>query len=160
MPSSHVFSPGELPAQYLPYGYEWIRWRLVENGYTNPAVYESPTPGHTTVRVDENNVSKNQLAFDAQPADGLLVANATQINVAPTFTMMVTITGPAGKTVKVRFEGIGFVSATQFVIPGNNTYEFAFGPCPADQRVVSPQLFDFYVEDGSCSPVAVKVTFK
>jgi hypothetical protein len=72
---------------------------------------------------------------------------------------MVTITGPIGAVVKVRFDGIAFVSETEFTIPGNGDYEYQLGACPAGQRVVTPQMFDFYVEDGSCSPVAVMVTF-
>jgi hypothetical protein len=160
MPSTHTYAPGTLPAQYQPYGYEWIRRRLIETGYTNPRVYDSATaPGSTCVVVEEKHVSKNQLLFDAQPAAGTLTTNAAQINVPPTTTALVTITGPAGKTVKVRFDGIGYIAVSQFVMPPNNNYEFLFGPCPAGQRIVSPQHFDFYVEDGSCSPVAVKVTF-
>lgn len=159
MASTHSFAPGELPGQYQPHGYEWIRRRLLSNGYTNPRVYDGATPGFTLITVDQNGISKNQLIFDTQPADGLLTTNATQINVPPTFTAVVTITGPAGKSVKVRFDGVGFIPVSQFVIPDNNNYNFVFGPCPAGQRVVSPQLFDFYVEDDSCSPVAVRVTF-
>lgn len=160
MGTVQYFGPGELPAQYQPYGYEWLRTRLLANGYTNARVQDSATtPGQTCIIVDQKNVSKNQLLFDVRPAAGVLTANVTQTNVPPTFTSIVTITGPAGKTVKVRFDGVGYIQVSQFVIPDNNNYEFAFGPCPAGQRVVSPQLFDFYVEDGSCSPVAVKVTF-
>ena len=160
MPSVHSYTPGELPAMYSPWGYEWLRSRLVLSGRTNPVVYDDEaTPGNVVLSVDEANVSKNQLAFECQAPAGQLAANQTSINVAPMATHAVTITGPIGKVVKVRFDGVGFVSETEFTIPGNNNYDFVFGACPAGQRVVTPQMFDFYVEDGSCSPVAVLVTF-
>lgn len=161
MASTHAYAANELPGQYSPHGYTWLYQRLLDAGYTSPAVYDDPdVSGGTILSVAEDNVSKNQLAFDVQPTDGALAANYESLNVAPTFSTSVTITGPVGKPVKVRFEGIGFVSETEFTIPGNNNYEFVLGPCPAGQRVVTPQMYDFYVEDGSCSPVAVMVTFK
>ena len=160
MPSVHSYTTGELPAMYSPWGYEWLRGRLVLAGRTNPVVYaDEDVLGNVMLSVGEANVSKNQLAFECQAPDGQLAANQSSINVAPMATHAVTITGPNGKVVKVRFSGVGFVSETQFTIPGNNNYDFIFGACPAGQRVVEPQMFDFYVEDGSCSPVAVLVTF-
>jgi hypothetical protein len=159
--STYTYAPNELPAQYKPYGYEWLHARLLTNGRTNPQIYDDPSsPGSTIVRVDDDNISKNQLKFEMQPSSGQLTCNYTTLNVPPLTTKTVAITGPAGTLVKVRFDGIGFVSETEFTIPGNNNYEFMFGPCTGALRVVSPQMFDFYVEDGSCSPVAVLVTFK
>lgn len=146
---------------YSPWGYEWLRDRLLAAGRTNPVVFSDPNdPERVVLQIAEANVSKNQLAFECSPPLGSLAANATQINVPPMTTKMVAITGPAGSVVRVRFDGVGFVSETEFTIPDNNNYEFQLGPCPAGQRVVTPQMLDFYVEDGSCSPVAVAVTFK
>ena len=160
MPSVHAYAPGELSSQYQPWGYLWLRDQLISRGYTSVQIWDDDdVSGGTYISVNENNVSKNQIAFDATPVEGALACNYTTLNVAPTFTTPVTITGPAGKVVKVRFDGVGFVSELEFTIPGNNNYEFVFGPCPTEQRVVTPQMFDFYVEDGSCSPVAVLVTF-
>jgi len=136
-----------------------MAWRLADAGYTAAKSWIDYSTGLYYLEVGENNVSRNQLLFDVQPSDAPLAANATEINVPPMTTTMVTITGPVGKAVKVRFPGVGFVSKTNFVIPGNGNYEFQLGACPAGQRVVTPQMFEFYVEDGSCSPVAVMVTF-
>ena len=161
MPSTHSYTPGEIPSPYTPYGYEWLYQRLLTAGYTNPMVSpDIDVAGNTVLSVGEANVSKNQLAFDVQAPDGELACNYTSLNVPPMASVSVTITGPIGKTVKVRFDGVAFVSETEFVIPGNNNYDFSFGVCPAGQRVVTPQKFDFYVEDGSCSPVEVMVSFK
>lgn len=159
MPSTHSYAPGDLPAMYQPWGFEWLRSRLIVAERMNPAVYDGGAPGHVVLSVDDENVSKNQLAFECQAPVGQLAANQASFNVPPMTTHAVTITGPVGKVVKVRFGGIGFVSETEFTIPGNGNYDFVFGACPAGQRVVTPQMFDFYVEDGSCSPVAVLVTF-
>lgn len=148
---------------YSPWGYKWLLSRLVAAGRTNPSVYSDPNPAfpnNVVLSIDEANVSKNQLAFECQAPVTELVANQATMNVPPMSTAVVTITGPIGVLVKVRFEGIGYVSETQFTIPGNGNYDFQFGACPAGQRVVISQMFDFYVEDGSCSPVAVMVTFK
>lgn len=161
MASTHVYAPNELPAQYSPYGYDWLYQRLVVAGYTAPRISGDPNvPGGVILSVAENNVSKNQLAFDVQPPAGALACNYSILNIAPGFSTAVTITGPAGKLVKLRFEGIGFLNATEFTIPENNNFEFVFGPIPLGQRIVSPQMYDFYTEDGSCSPIALKVTFK
>lgn len=164
MPSTHSYSSGELPAMYSPWGHMWLHSRLVLAGRTNPTVYQDPdNPDNIILSVAEANVSKNQLAFECQPPSGPLTADQPSFNVPPMGTHSVRISGQVGKLVKVRFDGIGFVSETQFTIPGPpgaiGSYDFFFGPCPASQRIVSPQMFDFYVEDGSCSPVAVSVTF-
>jgi len=146
---------------YSPWGYAWLRERLLAAGRTNPTVYEdAAVPGNVVLWIGEANVSKNQLAFECQAPVAELAANQSDMNVPPMSTQMVTITGPIGALVKVRFEGIAFVSETEFTIPGNSNYDFQVGPCPAGQRLVIPQMLDFYVEDGSCSPVAVMVTFK
>ena len=158
MPSSYNYAPGELPCSSHSYGLEWIRDRLILLGRTDPMATEN-NDGTIYVSVKEANVSRNQLLFEMTPPDGPLAVNQTNVNVAPMATHAVTVTGPIGKAVKVRFQGVGFVSETGFTIPGNNNYDFIFGACPAGQRVVTPQMFDFYVEDGSCSPVAVMVTF-
>lgn len=170
--SVHVFTENELPCSHRPWGLTWIKDRLLFAGRTNPMAwftegrsdpskrYELLGPTRTiTVSIDEANVSKNQMAFELQSV-GSLATNQPNINVPPMSTLAVTITGPVGKVVKVRFDGVGFVSETQFTIPANGNYDFMFGPCPASQRVVMPQMYDFYVEDGSCSPVAVMATFR
>jgi len=146
---------------YSPWGYEWLRQRLLVAGRTNPIVYgDDSVLGNVILSIGESNVSKNQLAFECQAPTAELAANQSVMTIPPTTTQKVTITGPIGAVVKVRFDGIGFISETQFTIPGNSNYEFQFGPCPAGQRVVTSQMFDFYVEDGLCSPVAVMVNFK
>lgn len=159
MASVHAYTAGELPAPYYPHGTAWMQWRLGQMGYTNPKAWLDPDDGFFYLRIDENNISKNQLAVDVLPADGRLNCSHAILNVAPSFSTPITITGPVGKTVKARFDGIGFVMETSFVIPGGG-YQFVLGPCPIGMAVVTPQMYDFYVEDGSCSPVAVLVTFK
>ncbi len=161
MPSVHSYAPGEILATYSPYGWVWLRDRLLAAGRTNPLVSDDPgTPGNTLLRVDEANVSKSQLAFDVQAQDGELAVNQNSFNVPTSTTHAVTVTGPVGKLVKVRFDGPGGITETEFTIPGNGNYDFIFGPYPTGLRLVVPQMYDFYVEDGSCSPVAVMVTFK
>ena len=146
---------------YSPWGHDWLLSRLAAAGRTNPTVTADPAlPNNVVLWIGEANVSKNQLAFECQAPVAELAANQATMNVPPMSTAVVTITGPIGAVVKARFEGTGFVSETEFTIPGNSNYDFQFGACPAGQRVVTPQMFDFYVEDGSCSPVAVMVTFK
>jgi len=158
-PSEHDYTPNELPAPFFPGGQTWMKWRLEQANYHDVGVWTNPTQSRWYLRVLEPNVSRNQLLFDIQPAETKLACNHISTNVPPMSTQAVTVTGPPGKTVKVRFDGIAFVSETEFVLPGNGNYNYIFGPCPAGQRVVIPQQFEFYVEDGSCSPVAVQVTF-
>ena len=159
MPSAHDYTSAELPCSHSPHGLAWIVWRLESAGYHFVSATQSATDTFR-VEVGEANVSKNQMLFDMQPADGQLACNFTSLNVAPPSTRAITITGPVGKEVKVRFSGVCFLNETEFTIPGNNNHNFVLGPCPSYMRVVEPQLVDFYVEDGSCSPVAVLVTFK
>jgi hypothetical protein len=135
-----------------------MAWRLAQS-YTAAKSWVDFSTGLYYLEVGEENVSKNQLLFDVTPQSGELACNVTDINVPPMTTTMVTVTGPIGTAVKVRFPGVSFVSETEFTIPGNGNYEFQLGACPAGQRVVTPQTFEFYVEDGSCSPVAIPVTF-
>jgi hypothetical protein len=160
VPSYHEYALGTLPVDYHTGGTEWLARRLVAAGRHFVRTGRTADGSKAFLQVGEANVSANQLLFDVQPVDGQLACNVTSINVAPMSTSMVTITGPIGKTVKVRFKGVAFVSETEFVIPGNNNYEYQLGVCPAGQRVVTPQEFEFYVEDDTCSPVAIMVTFK
>lgn len=171
--STHTYLPSELSCSHSPWGLNYLRDRLLFAGYTNPTVRATnglteisvcheliADPRTITVTVDEGNAAKSQLLFDMKAPSGSLTANQSIINVPPLSTQMVTITGPVGKTVKVRFAGVGFVLESQFVIPGSSNYDFQFGACPAGQRVVTPQMYDFYVEDGSCAPVAILATFR
>jgi len=161
MPSTHSYAPGELPAQFKPDGYEWLRQRLLAAGRKSPAVYDDgEVIGNTILRVNDLNISKNQLLFEVQPSESGLTANQALVEIPHLSAAKVAITGPAGKTVKVKFEGFSFLPLTTFVIPQNNNFEFQFGPAPLGARMVVPQTFVFYVEDGSCSPVAVSVLFK
>jgi len=136
--------------------------RLADVGYTNPLVAWDPSDLYSTtqilIRVDENNQSKNQIAFDVTPPNALS-ANKTLLNVTPGSWDSVRITGPEGVTVKMRFDGIGFVTTTEFVMPTNG-YTVQFGPCPLGQAVVEPQLYHFYVEGTSVAPVGVTATFR
>jgi len=159
MPSLYTFEAAELPCSH-PTGLDWIRGRLVIRGYHNVSIMSSSGPNQFVITVGEANVSKNQLLTDMWPPSGKLTANQIELNVPPLSTQMVTISGAVGKVVKVRFGGVGFVQEHEFVMPGSGNYEFQFGACPAGQRVVTPQLYDFYAEDGLCSPVGVLVTFR
>jgi len=160
MPSIHSYESYELPAPFWPGGTNWMAWRLDQVGYTNAQAYpDFENSGVYYLRVDESNVSKNQLAFDVSPADGTLTLDQAEINVPPMSTKNVLVTGPAGKTVKVRFDGVGFVQTVEFQLDGSGHYSYKFGAAPASQRIVKPQQYEFYVEDGSTAPVALLATF-
>lgn len=159
-PSIHAYTSNELPAPFAPGGTNWMASRLAEVGYTNAQAYpDYSNAGVYYLRVDEPNVSKNQLAFDVGPIDGALTLDHYTINVPPLTTKNVLVTGPANKAVKVRFEGVGYVQEVSFQLSGGGTYSYKFGASPAGQCVVTPQQYEFYVEDGSTAPVALLATF-
>lgn len=161
MTSIHRFLPSELPVAHEPLGTQWITDRLVSVGYTGVLIYRiQEDPIHFYLRVDEENVSKNQLMFDMKPQQGFIRIGATTINVEPGTTKTVEIIGPANSLVQIKFPGVGFITQRSFRMPENGRYNFQFGPCPSNMAVVEPQSYHFYVDNIDVAPALVKVTFR
>lgn len=159
MPSFHKYTAEELPAAYAPHGFEWMVDRLLAVGYTNPRVGASPREGLFFIQVDELHISNNQLKFDVTPSTQLTV-DRSSFNIAPGGRDAVQVRGPAGTEISVRFSGLSFTIMESFTILDSGAYNFQINACPANQRVLDPQLYDFYVPGTSVSPVAVWVTFR
>ena len=134
--------------------------RLTAVGYVDAASWMDPATDIYTLQVGDDNVSKNQLAFDVKPMGGSLAASVSSVAVPPGTWEIVQISGPVGAVVNVKFKGVGFVPLVEFVIPPSGVYNFQFGPCPSGWCVVEPQRYEFIVEGTLISPVSVLATFR
>ena len=162
MSSVHGYQASELPAPYYPGGTAWMAGRLASLGYQDTRSWYNNDTGLYYLCVEQDHISKNQLAFDVNPPDGSLTVSRDSINVTPGGQDwgIIRVYGPVGETVNVRFAGTGYLTSTQFEIPQGGFYNFQFGPCPAGQFVVEPQAYEFYVEGYRISPVVVLATFR